>query len=1011
MKEVVMFRKLLFATILALLPAVLFAQDGKLRGRVTDSQSGEPLIGANVVIEGTSLGASSDINGDYIILGVPPGVYSVRTSYIGYAPVTISNVRVGSNITETLDFQLTSSTIQVEAVEVFADRPLIQKNTTNTVRVTTTEDIKNLPFRGLQNILALQAGVVQKDNNLYVRGGRAGEVAYFIDGAAVTNPVFNTENVSVIQEAIEELQLQAGGYTAELGGSNSAVARTTLRSGGTSYHGSLDYQTDDFAGPGNSFLGTSAFGYRNAVLTVGGPVPSMSNIRFFVAAQHNYLRQRSPMFLSPFKFEGLVEDGSGNRPAGTLLPNEGTLEFKENYLYNNPQENNVVQGNVIFDMSPFKIKAEGSYGLLETNTRGDWPGALYWFYAQNRNRLQQTQTMFGNVRLTHVLNPTTFYEIGVSAQSRDFREFDRDFGQNWMAYMDSSANAALGDEYDVFQSKYQGPQDYKIIDAFSLAHENAPNNFFAKNNQFSIGASADFTSQMTGNWELKAGGRLDRWTVRNFSVGSIENYLRYRFGEDGKSPKSIANGDWVDEHERRVLLSKRGTINHYGYDVDGKRSDDGFDAAPQPMFASAYVQNRFEYRDLVLNFGVRYEYFDKDRATFPSPEDYVSTSFNQSLDIIDEAKLVESDPFQLVLPRISFSFPVTENTVFYAQYGKYAQMPSLNRLYVGNTSQSRTVSPVTRGNAYLTYVGLFMQPERTTQYELGIRQLLSDNFAFTLTGFYKDLKDQLATRLYAPTGNRLFIAYLNQDFGTTKGLELTLELRRTNRLSTKVNYTLSDARGTGSNPNASQGAIEQNIGRPINIIGPLVHNQTHRGTLMLDYRWGKGDGGAVLEGLGFNALLTFNSGHNYTKIRPLSELGQSNPWTVGVEPLIDPRASFPVEPVNASTTPWVFNVDVNVSKVFYLANVTAELYVNVLNLFNSKQVLNVYPTTGTSEDDGWLTQPAATQFIQDQQYVDFYRAINLENRWAYMNSGTRSQQGNDIYGTPRQIRVGLKLEI
>jgi hypothetical protein len=352
---------------------------------------------------------------------------------------------------------------------------------------------------------------------------------------------------------------------------------------------------------------------------------------------------------------------------------------------------------------------------------------------------------------------------------------------------------------------------------------------------------------------------------------------------------------------------------------------------------------------------------------------------------------------------------VTAGTVFYAQYGKYAQMPALNRLYTGNTQLSRSVSPLTRGNAFLTYVGLFMRPERTTQYELGIRQLLSENFAFTLTGFYKDLKDQLATRLYVPPGgSRLFIAYLNEDFGTTKGLELTLELRRTNRLSARVNYTLSDARGTGSNPNAAQGAIEQNIGRPISVIGPLGYNQTHRGSLMLDYRWAKGDGGPVLEGIGVNTLLTFNSGHNYTKIRPLAELGQANPWTVGVEPLNDPRSSFPVEAVNSSSTPWIFNVDVQASKVFYFENFTAELYVNVLNLFNSKQVQNVYPTTGTAEDDGWLTNPSASQFLRDPLYVQFYRAINLDNRWAYMNSGSRSQQGNDIYGTPRQIRIGVK---
>src|SRR3990172_8064197 len=211
-----MLRKLLAAfTALFLLPVLLLAQDGKLRGRVTDKESGEPLIGANVTIDGTSLGASSDLNGDYIILSVPPGTYTVKASYIGYSPYTISNIRVLSNITETQDFALSSTAIQVEAVEVVAERPLIQRNTTNTVRIQTQEDIKNIPIRGVQNIVALNAGIVLQGGNLYVRGGRAGEVAYYVYGANITNPISNEAfgstnglNNSIIQEALEEIQLQ-----------------------------------------------------------------------------------------------------------------------------------------------------------------------------------------------------------------------------------------------------------------------------------------------------------------------------------------------------------------------------------------------------------------------------------------------------------------------------------------------------------------------------------------------------------------------------------------------------------------------------------------------------------------------------------------------------------------------------------------------------------------------------------------------------------------------------------
>lgn len=1017
-----MLRKLVLTLVaLTVLPIWSYAQDGKIRGTVRDRESGEPLVGANVLIEGTSLGAATDVNGEYIILSVPPGVYTLRVSLVGYAPLTVSNVRVNANITTTQDFRIASSAVQLQAVEITAERPIVQRNTTNTVRLTTQEDIANLPIRGLQNIVALQPGVVQQNGQLYVRGGRQGEVSYSVDGANVTNPVFNSATVGVIQEAIEEFQLQAGGYTAEFGGSNSGIVRTTLRTGGQNFTGSLDFRTDDFAKPGKQFLGTSSFGYRNVVATVGGPI--VPELRFFIAAQHNYLRDRQQRFITPFNFDSLRTDVNDAQP-GRLLP--GPVFMKENYIPNNWAEGNSVQGTLLYEYNPFKVRLTGTYqaetnpvdggaaggarsgnvgGIITSEGAGGWPVYLQTYFNQKRKRIDKTRSGFGSVRFTHLVDPQTFYEVSVSYQKRSFSREDPDFGADWKSYVDSVKNYEKG--YKNFTGYYQGPQAYSVINGFRFDAPGTPNNTYSKNEQQALGIQADATRQMNPEWELKFGGRLDLWTTRNYTVGNIQQAMVFLNGTNGNTPRTFNSPE-----ERRVLLAQRGVINHYGYDVDGNKVDDGIDAPKKPVFASAYIQNKFEYKDLVLNLGLRYEYYNTKSKTFPDPLQLAdpiryAELFNTTLDVIDESKLVDQPAISYVLPRISFSFPVTDKTVFYAMYGLYAQMPSLNQLYVGNTVLSRTVSVNTRGNAFLTPVGFLLRPERTTQYEVGFRQALTDNLAFTLTGFYKDLKDQLAVRtLISPNGTRVFTAYLNEDFGTVKGLELTLELRRTHRFAARVNYTLSDALGTGSNPRSGFGAIEQNIGRPSNFINALEFNQTHRGSVLLDYRFGQDDGGPILSGMGFNALLTFNSGHNFTKIKEPAELGQSNPWNVGVLPLIDPRSSFPTEPINASTTPWVFNVDLSVSKMFYLGSVNLEVYVNVLNLLNTKHILNVYPTTGTPEDDGWLNSPLAVSFAADPLYSAFYRAINLQNRWAYTTA-----TGNDIYGTPRQIRVGARLEL
>ena len=1032
-KEVAMFRKLSVAFIsLFLLPVLLLAQDGKLRGKVSDKESGEPLIGANVVVEGTNLGASTDISGEYVILSVPPGSYSVKVSYIGYSPVTIANIRINSNITTTQDFQLSSTAIQVSAVEVVAERPLIQRNTTNTVRMTTQDDIRNIPVRGVANILSFNAGVVRQDGQLYIRGGRLGEVAFYVDGANVTNPYFLGENasggsregVSVIQEAIEEIQLQSGGYTAEFGGANSGIARTTTRTGGKEYRVTLDYQTDDFAKPGKKFLGTTAFGYRNVVGTAGGPLFPGST--FFLAGQLNYNRDRQRLFITPFRFDSLTTDGFYSYGAGKVFP--GAVEFQENYLPGNWATNNSLQGTLLFDLNPIKLRLTGSYNAAQLKNGKGWTAGLANYFWQKEQLTDDNSTFF-NLRGTHILNPTTFYEVGVSYYSHTAKTYDNDFGDDWALYADSSAarnkgyiiqdtlgGVPAGSGLSQFLGKTgwtnrrNGPRAFQTIYSFGFTHPFSPVNSYSKSVQKSIGVTMDFTSQVNSQWELKAGGRLESWVIRNYSLGDIGALMTFIDNSANKyAPESLAVYP-SRVRERDVFYSNQGSINYYGYDILGNESDASPDGPRKPLFASAYIQNKFEFRDLVLNVGVRYEYFDQKVQTI---NNFVNPAWDNNLNYFanPDSQLSETNPASLLLPRISFSFPVTDRTVFYAMYGKYAQLPALNRLYSGSNYFAGRISPLTRVGYTLADnpagAGFLVRPERTTQYEMGLRQTLSDNVAFTVSGFYKDIRDQIQIkRILNAVGVPIFAAYLNEDFGTIKGLELTLELRRTNRLSARLNYTMSDARGSASAANSSRVAVsDDGQARFPNFINPFDYNQTHRGSIFIDYRFAKGDGG-WLEGFGANVILSFNSGHNYTKIQEPLNLGQASPWNIGVRALIDPRTRTPIEPINASSTPWVFNIDMNLSKVFYFGGVNFELYANILNLLNTKQVVNVFNNTGTPTDDGWLRSSLSESFRAIPNYESFYRAINLDNRWGYIVA-----TGNDIYGSPRQIRIGAKVEL
>lgn len=288
---------------LLLLPTlILVAQTGKLSGKVTDLTTGEPLIGANVIVVGTSLGAATDINGEYSISNLNSGTFEIKSSYIGYQTITQTNVRISAALTTELNFQLPSEGISVGEVIVVSERPLINKSNTNAIRTTTSDVIEALPVRGVNSIIGLTPGVVLQNNNVYIRGGRVDEVGYYLEGTNITNPVFGGRNVTIVQEAVEEIQVQAGGYTAQYGGANSGIIRTQLKSGTPELKFSLNYVTDNisfkskddrFNGERN-YLGAYQFGYNEFTGTLSGPLFAEA-VKFFGLFNSTWQLDRNPL--------------------------------------------------------------------------------------------------------------------------------------------------------------------------------------------------------------------------------------------------------------------------------------------------------------------------------------------------------------------------------------------------------------------------------------------------------------------------------------------------------------------------------------------------------------------------------------------------------------------------------------------------------------------------------------------------------------------------------------------
>ena len=224
-----------------LLSQFLFGQTGKLAGRITD-ENGEPLIGANVILEGTNLGAASDFEGYYSVLNIRAGTYSVQFRYIGYQAKIVQGVQINSDKTTTIDVTLASEVLSGEEVVVTAEKPLVEFNQTSSVSTIDREEINSLPVQSLDEIVNLQAGVIDG----HFRGGRLGEVQYQVDGVTVNNPYDNSSTLQLDRSILEEVQVISGTFDAKYGQAMSGVVNAVLRTGSDEFEWSGEVYAGDY---------------------------------------------------------------------------------------------------------------------------------------------------------------------------------------------------------------------------------------------------------------------------------------------------------------------------------------------------------------------------------------------------------------------------------------------------------------------------------------------------------------------------------------------------------------------------------------------------------------------------------------------------------------------------------------------------------------------------------------------------------------------------------------------
>jgi len=983
-----------------LLPTLLFAGTvGKIKGKVTDLKTGEPLIGASVTVVGTSLGAITGVNGEYVILNLFAGTYQLKTSYIGYQAITVSNVRVNSDLTTELNFELPVEGVQISEISVVASRPLINKNNTNANRITTGEDISALPVRGVDNIIALTPGVVLQDKTVFIRGGRQDEVGFYLEGASISDPVVGGRAVTLVQDAVEEIQVQAGGYTAEFGGANAGIIRQSIKSGTSDLKATAEFITDNISAKpkgdshdGKKRLGSYWYGYDEFTASISGPVLD-KRLKFFGLFNHNYQTDANPQSYPGINL-GVVKD--------PLTGDSVNLNYPAGAIYKNSNEQYTGTGSFTLDFNPVIIRLVGTYThnkyfnpFSSARTVGNIANIM------DLDRTEEVSSNDGafNLKATHMLSPKSYYEINIGYSYNSLKRYDPYLKDNFLSYGDSAANAAVG--FSNFASTYLRPTQVSLYDfAFNRNGDVLAGYQKMRREDFTINAA--FSTEYKEH-SIKIGGEYKRFTIRNYSLGNealmaLPGLIHQNDILAANDPQKVALAD---------IIINRG-VNNYGYDVFGNETnDDGLTGPKKPVFASFYVQDKIEYKDLVINAGLRYDYIDIDNKAF-ADETYPDGAINKNTGAINADGLKDVPSFSAVSPRLGFSFPVTDQTVFHAQFGKFVQQSRLRDVYQGIYATAYNL----RGGFEITApVGYNIRPTRTTQYEVGFTQQIGDFASFDVTGYYKDIQDQVVYDLVKVRTDSKFGAYAvlkNGDFATTKGVEIAFNMRRRDRFQANATISFQDAQGTGSFPNSQRGIV----GAPLDgvtvfkpqYISPLEYNNAFRGSINLDYRFGKDDGPKALEQLGISALLTFNSGHPYT-------LGIGGADLEG-----DARDRQPIEALNSSTTPWIFQVDLRIDKTFNLYDkLNANVYIYVINLFDRKNIENVFLRTGSTTDDGYLTNPTLGGKQVDtygEQYAQLYRAINIDyyEKWQSATTGAPYTTTPYFYGPPRQIRFGIRLE-
>ncbi|MGE5351328.1 MAG: TonB-dependent receptor [Acidobacteriota bacterium] len=903
---------------------------GKIAGRVVDAATREPLPFVNIVVVGTSMGAATDMDGYYSILNLAPGTYSLKASAIGYNATTVQNIKVSIDLTTKIDFELGETSVQLnQDVIVVAQRPLVTKDLTASTSVIGANEISSLPVTEFQEVLQLQAGVVGGN----VRGGRSGEVVYSIDGVPVTDVYDGGTVVDVNANSIQEMQFVSGAFNAEYGRALSGIVNIATKDGDNNFTGTLNTYFGDYASTHTDiFRGINKFN-PNSIHNYEGSIsgPLIKNTLFFYAnARYVYFggwlngeRRFNPWNITinnatasdPSQRWNVVGyptvvnpiDGKTYQAAG-----DGAL------VSMNWNEKMYGQGKLTFKPIP-EIKLTYNY-IYDHVSYQDYDQAFTFNPDGNFKKFRWGNTNI--LSLTHTLGANTFYTVNGSYFFKEYRQYVYEDYQD-PRYTNS---VLLG----------QQPND---IPTFNTGGTQASH---FKRTTGSLGLKFDLTSQITKSHQVKLGAEFNQHRLTFDNVNLIE--------QTGLQNPAVSG----DPFTRMRLPDPNNPDENIGIDMYVRK----------PMEFSSYLQDKIELSELIINVGLRLDYFKPDGKILADPTDpdiYRPKNPANLAKTLEERRTYwyknASSKIQLS-PRLGVAFPITDRGVIHFSYGHFFQIPNFDLLYTNPEYKFRATGTENFGIAG----NPDLRPEQTVSGEVGLQQAFTDDISVDLTGFFRDIRDLAGTRadeirMFGGAGR--YSQYVNSDFGFVKGIIVTLSKRFSNNWSATIDYTLMTAKGNASDPAATRNQISSGQQPEMQIL-PLAWDQSHT----------------------LNATFSYSSPDNWG-FSLIGEYGSGFPYT--------PRRSINVSSLltNSEMKPATFNADLRAYKDFVLfENYRLSFFARIYNLFDIKNQVNVYDDSGTADFT-----------------IDEYN-FRLQNKPALVNSLDEYYKNPTMYSEPRRVEFG-----